>query len=662
LETTLIRESATTAAPAVSDPRPERFRDRVGAALSAAQRKLLAAQREDGHWCAELEGDTILEAEYVMLLYYLGRGAEERVREAANYLRSKALPEGGWAIYPGGPAEVSVSVKSYFVLKLLGDPPEAPHMARARARIRELGGLDATNSYTRIYLSIFGQYEWERAPAVPPELILFPTWFPFNLYEMSSWSRAIVVPLSIVWALKPFRAVPAAADLAELRVEGGHNPTAAGSEQARVWAAFFRWVDRAIKWLERNGVRPLRERALAAAERWILERLRKSDGLGAIFPPIINCVYAFDCLGYDRDDALFLGQLRELEKLEIREGGTLRVQPCLSPVWDTCQSLNTLVETGLPAGHESLARGVEWLLDHEVREVGDWRVKCPDAPPGGWYFEYANEFYPDCDDTAQVLHALPKIDLPEPLRGRAGEASRRALDWLLAMQNRDGGWASFDRGCDRAYLTAIPFADHNAMIDPSTADVTARAIEALTRNGYRPGDPPVRRAVAYLRREQEEDGSWYGRWGCNYLYGTWLALCALERVGEDPGAEWVRRATAWLHSVQNADGGWGETPASYDDPAAKGRGPSTAAQTAWALLGLFAAGDYASESVVRGLHYLLDTQQEDGRWADAAWTGTGFPRVFYLNYHDYSLYFPLLALARYQRECDTWADLSADVA
>jgi squalene-hopene/tetraprenyl-beta-curcumene cyclase len=624
---------------------------RLGASLAAARERLLSLQRPDGHWCAELEGDTILEAEYVFLMHYLGKGDDEKLRKAANYIRSKALPGGGWSVYPDGPAEVSASVKAYFVLKLLGDEPDAPHMRSARERILELGGLDATNSYTKLYLSIFGQYEWENAPAVPPELILFPRWFPFNIYEMSAWSRAIVVPLSIVWALKPEVVVPDFAVLDELRTGGeGRAQPAVGGEKGRLWARFFVLVDSAIKLLERWHIRPFRRRALAACEGWILERLRKSGGLGAIFPPIVNTIYAFDCLGYPRDHPVVTAQLDELEKLEIEEPTTLRLQPCFSSIWDTCQSVSTLAEAGLAAGDSRLARAAEWLIDREVTEAGDWKLKCPEVEPGGWYFEYANEFYPDCDDTAEVLLALGKLELREPLQSRARAAADRGLRWLLGMQNRDGGWGSFDRDCDREYLTAIPFADHNAMIDPSTSDITARVLEALARHGFDRSSTAVRRGVDFLLAEQEADGSWYGRWGCNYLYGTWLALVGLSAIGEDFSERWARKGAAWLRSVQNPDGGWGELPRSYEDPSQKGQGPSTAAQTAWALMGLMAVGEGQSPAVRDGLEYLLATQEGDGGWTDQAWTGTGFPEVFYLNYHYYALYFPLLALAQYREQ------------
>ncbi len=624
--------------------------------MSRGAECLLGLQMADGHWCAEIEGDTILESEYLLLLHYLGRADRPRVAKLAAFLRERQRPEGGWALYPGGPADVSSSVKAYFTLKLVGDDPDAEHMRRAREEILRLGGGDATNSFTRLYLAIFGQYEWEKAPAVPPELILLPSWAPFNIYEMSAWSRAIVVPLSIIWASKPHCPVPACAGIDELRApQGSPSHPAVESRSGRRWARFFVAVDRFIKLLERLRIRPLRRLAIRRCESWILERLPQSDGLGAIFPPIVNTLIAFDCLGYSQDDPVSASQIAELAKLELEEETTLRVQPCRSPLWDTCLAINALGETGMAASDPALTAAVEWILDREVKRPGDWRVKNPETPVGGWYFEYANEFYPDIDDTAQILTAISKVKLSGAAEARLEAVVERAWQWVLGMQNSDGGWASFDRGCDREALTYIPFADHNAMIDPSTTDITGRVLEAMARWGHDPAAPAVRRAVEFLRDQQEPDGSWFGRWGCNYIYGTYLALWGLRAIGEDTTAEWGRRAAEWLRNHQNLDGGWGELPASYDDPATKGRGPSTASQTAWALLGLFATGDVSSDSVVRGVQFLLDRQQDDGGWYDAEWTGTGFPKVFYLRYHYYPIYFPLLALASYVDSLDTAA-------
>jgi squalene-hopene/tetraprenyl-beta-curcumene cyclase len=635
-------------------PRPGSGEDpslgsRVAAALLAAQRHVLACQKDDGHWCGELEGDTIVESEYLLTLHFLGQGDNPRARKLAAYIRRQQLPGGGWATYEGGPAEVSASVKAYFVLKLQGDDPEDPHMAKARAVIRELGGIEACNSFTKIYLAIFGQCGWDSCPAVPPEIVLLPEWVPFNIYRMSYWSRCIVVPLSVIWAGKPRCAVAEKHQISELRGEGGRaRPPAPRELRPRLWGALFRGLDRVLKTCEATGLTPWRAAALRQAEAWILERLEDSDGLGAILPPIVNTIFAFRCLGYAADDPRLLGQLRELGKLEIEEDGTIRIQPCFSAVWDTALALQAVRESGLPADSRALQAGARWLLDREVTRAGDWKRRNPRGEPAGWFFEYRNPFYPDNDDTAAVLTTLSRLDLGRD-DGRRRSAIERGLRWLLTMQNPDGGWAAFDRECDNEVLTFIPFADHNAMIDPSCEDITGRTLEALHYLGFPAQHPVVRSGVRFLERAQAPDGTWYGRWGCNYIYGTWLALRGLQTAGEDLGRERYQRAAAWLYARQNDDGGWGELPRSYDDPGQKGVGPSTASQTAWALMALFALGHADSLGARRGLGYLLSTQRPDGSWYDASWTGTGFPKVFYLRYHLYACYFPLLAFAFYRR-------------
>ncbi len=625
-------------------------RQRVRASVRAARRRLESLQHADGHWCAELEGDTILESEYVLCLFFLGLATDEKVRKAAGYVRSAQLAGGGWSNYPGGPADVSVSIKAYLLLKLAGDDPATPHMTAARDRILALGGLDACNSFTKLYLSIFGQYEWSRAPAVVPEMILLPRWFFCNIYAMSSWSRAIVVPLSMIWAHKPHCPLPAHADVSELRLPRGRRAAAGGGLKARLWGAFFRTVETALTLFETLRFRPMRRRAMHRAEAWTLAHLERSDGLGAIFPPIVNTLIALSCQGYSPDHPVMRRQLSELEKLEIEEPDTLRLQPCKSPVWDTALALEALLESGTRSDAPESRAAARWLLDHEVSLPGDCQVIHPEIPVGGWYFEYANEHYPDCDDTAKVLSNLSRVRFAEADDdAKRREAVARGRAWLEAMQNADGGWAAFDKGCDREILTYIPFADHNAMIDPSTADVTSRAVEALLALGADPASPALARAARFLRAEQEADGSWYGRWGCNYVYGTWLAAQSLSRLGDPADGERLERAAGWIRGVQNADGGWGELPASYDDPAAKGIGPSTASQTAWALMALFAAGDFESDAAHRGVDYLLATQLPHGGWHDDPWTGTGFPKVFYLRYHLYATYFPLQALAAWTR-------------
>jgi squalene-hopene/tetraprenyl-beta-curcumene cyclase len=655
-EPSMIRFDGTSPQPA---PRP-RTETPVDRAVEAAQSYLFSVQAEDGSWCGLLEGDSILESEYALLLHAIGRGDSLRVRKAAEHLRRTQLPEGGWTHYEGGPVEVGGSVKAYFVLKLAGDDPESEPMLRARRAIVAQGGIGACNSFTKILLAIFGQYPWSKCPAVIPEMMLLPRWFPFNIGDMSAWSRTIVVPLSIVWALKPRVAVAPGRGIEELQILGvssrwsleAVNPKAK-TVKACFWAFFFTLVSGFFNLVERIGINPLRRHALRKAEAWTLERLEDSDGLGAIFPPIINTIMALRCLGYSEDHPAVAAQIAELERLVLESDDTLRVQPCLSPVWDTGIAVHCLLASGVDPQERRLLEAGRWLLDKECTRIGDWADKVPGARPGGWYFEYRNAFYPDTDDTAQVLTALSGLKYPGARdEDRRRAAIHRGLDWLLAMQNDDGGFGAFDKDCDKEFLTYVPFADHNAMIDPSCEDITGRALETFARLGLPADHPAVVRAASFLEARREADGTWYGRWGTNYLYGTWLATWGLTRTVLDADDAAIREGATWVRSVQNDDGGWGESQRSYDDPSAKGRGVSTASQTAWALLTLFAAGDFESESVRRGVAYLLDRQAEDGSWQDPTWTGTGFPRVFYLRYHLYAVYFPLLALATYAQGAD----------
>jgi squalene-hopene/tetraprenyl-beta-curcumene cyclase len=619
-------------------------------ALEAGRNHLLSLQQPDGHWVGELEGDTILESEYALLRAFMGCLDADRLRKLANYLRKTQRPEGGWAVFPGGPVEVSSSVKAYLVLKLAGLEADHPEMLRAREAILEAGGVTACNTFTKIYLSIFGQYDWDGAPVVPPELILLPRWFYLNLYEFSSWSRTIIVPLAIISAFRPHCSLPVNID--ELFVGGRHGRhlRLPWSKKPISWRNFFLAIDRCLHFFEDRKVLPWRRRALKECEEWMVARFRKSSGLGAIFPPIVNALMAMRCLGYGDDHPEVQGQWREIEAFEIEEGDTLRLQPCVSPVWDTALCSMALSAAGMAPDDPALVAAGEWLLERRVREKGDWAVKRPNAPVAAWYFEYANEFYPDTDDTAAVLMALEGTRLPNDEEKRA--ICDQAIEWVFAMQGRDGGWASFDVDNDRMIFTQIPFADHNAMLDPSTADITARVLEALARHGCDGRDPRVQRAIAYLKNEQEADGAWFGRWGVNYIYGTWQVLKGLSCIGEDMGQPYVRKAAEWLRSVQNDDGGWGESCATYYEPSLRGQGPSTASQTAWALMGLMSAGDVSSESVLRGLDYLLRTQGEDGGWEEKWFTGTGFPKVFYLKYHLYSHYFPVFALGMYARQLE----------
>jgi squalene-hopene/tetraprenyl-beta-curcumene cyclase len=618
-------------------------------AVARARQCLLARQRTDGHWVGELQGDTILESEYILLMAFLGREHEPRIAKAARYLLRQQLPEGGWNNYPGGPAELSVSVKAYFALKLAGHDPEASSLCRARQTIRALGGAARCNTFTKFYLALLGQLPYAQCPAVPPEMMFLPRWAYLNLYAMSSWTRTILVPLSIVYACKPVRRLPPTRGIAELFREPPETPRWPHPPTRRwlTWSNLFLLLDRCFKRLEAWGLGPIRKAAVRRAAAWMREHFADSDGLGAIYPQMIYTIIGLRCLGVADDSPEMRWALRQLDNLVIEEGDTLRVQPTWSPVWDTALTLKALAEAGLASHHPALVWGVRWLLDREVRRRGDWNRSSPGLEPSGWPFEYRNAFYPDTDDTAMVLMALAQTGWA--YSPTAWPTVARALHWLLGMQNRDGGWAAFDRGIDHELLTKVPFADHNAMLDPSCPDITGRVLEALGHFGYRVGNPPVDWAIPFLRRTQGRAGGWPGRWGVNYLYGTWQVLAGLACVGYDLRRPMVRRAVDWLERVQQPGGGWGETCGSCDDPSLAGRGTPTASQTAWALLGLLAAGEAQSAAVQRGIDYLLATQQPDGGWAEEEFTGTGFPRVFYLKYHMYPLYFPLMALARAAR-------------
>jgi squalene-hopene/tetraprenyl-beta-curcumene cyclase len=617
-------------------------------AIEQARRCLLDKQQADGHWVGELQGDTILESEYVLLLAFLGREEGEVCRKAARYILQKQMPEGGWNNYPGGPADLSVSVKAYFALKLTGHDPHAPYMQRACQVVRALGGAAGCNSFTKFYLALLGQFPYDNCASVPPEMILLPRLSYINLYAMSSWTRTIVVPLSIFSACKPVRRLPIEKAIPELFLQPPLTPLWPAKPSGRLlsWTNLFLGIDWLYKKVE-PWLGPIRRLALCRAYAWMRERLQVCDGLGAIFPPMIYTVITLRCLGIADDAPEMQAALKQLEDLIIEEDETIRLQPCFSPVWDTALTLNALADSRLPADHPAIERAAGWLLAKEVKQKGDWSLINPGLEPGGWFFEYQNAFYPDTDDTAMVLMALAKTGQASTSVGRP--AVERGLRWLLGMQNTDGGWAAFDRDINRELLTRVPFADHNAMLDPSCPDITARVLEALGHYGFGVDHPQVQKALTFLRNTQEESGSWIGRWGVNYLYGTWQVLCGLHSVGFNMQDAMVRRAVAWLQKVQQPGGGWGETCRSYDDPSLAGQGTPTASQTAWALLALLAAGESDSETVRAGIDYLLTTQDDDGNWSEEPFTGTGFPKVFYLKYHLYRLYFPLMALARYER-------------
>lgn len=629
-------------------------------AIERAGQYLLRQQAPEGYWCGELEADTTLESDTVKLMHLLGRVDPFRQERLTRTILKNQLPDGGWPIYRGGSAELNATVKATVALRLAGHGPEEEILQRAREVILRLGGLERVNSFEKVYLALFGLYPWDQVPALPPELILLPRWFPFNIYEVSYWSRTILVPLSVVYAERPAW-VRAPFSVEELWTDPARKRARVTNFQkgGAGWRFFFLRVNQLLRLTERFAWKPLRAEALRRADRWITERLMETDGLGAIFPAMLNAVFALKALGYSDGDPLFEQSVRELERLDLEEGECLKVQPCFAPVWDTGLVAYALGKMGgtvpgaerylVPGLDAALERAVEWLRGREVRIWGDWVVKNPKGKPGGWAFEFRNPYYPDVDDTGQVLLAFLAVLKTVPGAGTgAGTALQGAYDrglaWILSMQNRDGGWSSFDKNNDCQPLNHFPFADHNAMLDPSAADITGRLLELLHAAGLPKHHPAVRRGVNFLREHQEADGTWFGRWSVSYIYGTWLALRGLRYSGEPMEGIRYQQAGRWLVTHQNPDGGWGESCRSYDDPAAKGQGTSTASQTAWALMALMSLGWMGEPGFRKGLEFLLRTQREEGDWAEEPFTGTGFPRVFYLKYHLYRVTFPLLAL------------------
>ncbi|HET8577097.1 MAG TPA: squalene--hopene cyclase [Methylomirabilota bacterium] len=621
----------------------------VDSAIERAQQFLLSSQAPDGHWVGELEADSTISSEYLLFCHLSDRVDRERERKIVTYLRAGQLPDGGWSLYEGGPSNLSATIKAYFAMKVAGASPDDPAMTAARVLIRERGGPVEASIFTKILLALFGEFDWSGIPAMPVEIMLLPRWSYFNLLEVSYWSRTVIVPLLILMDQKPVRRLPESCRLDELwpvpRQRASlrfHRVPRPFSPKTFLWKNFFIGVDDCLKGWERLGPRPLRARAVEAARRWLEERLAVPGGLGGIFPAMTNAVLALRTLGYPDDHPLIRGQIKEIEALGVESTHSLHYQPCVSPVWDTALAVNALIESGLPADHPQLRRAAEWLMSEQITVPGDWQAKRPDVPPGGWPFQYHNDFYPDLDDSGMAMIALEKVvGVDTERRERCIE---RGLAWFLGMQGSDGGWGSFDTDNNRLIFNTIPFADHGALLDPSTEDLTGRGLELLGTLGFSADHPAARRALSFVRRTQAADGSWYGRWGVNYIYGTWSVLRGLAAIGEDRSRPYVRRAVTWLLSRQNADGGWGETLASYDEPRLAGRGESIPSQTAWALLALFAAGQTEGPQIERGIRYLIESQGENGSWEDPLWNGTGFPRVFYLKYHFYAKYFPLWAL------------------
>jgi squalene-hopene/tetraprenyl-beta-curcumene cyclase len=630
-------------------PSEPSFEASLDAAIADAKEALKRLQAEDGHWVFELEADATIPAEYILLRHFLAETEDaidaELEAKLAAYLRSLQAEHGGWPLFYAGEFDVSATVKAYYALKLAGDDPDAPHMRRARHAVLAHGGAAKSNVFTRVTLALFGQVPWRAVPVMPVEIMLLPRCFPFHLSKVSYWSRTVMVPLLILMALKPRARNPRRVGIEELFVtapeEERHylvNPT------GKPLGTLFLGLDRVLR-----AVQPLfpsgpRKRAIAAAVDFVTERLNGEDGLGGIFPAMANTVMAFDTLGYDEAHPHFVTAKRAVEKLLVVEDDKAYCQPCLSPVWDTGLAAHALLEAGEASHGETIAKSVDWLAKAQVLDVaGDWAERRPGLRPGGWPFQYRNDYYLDVDDTAVAAMALDRAG-----DRRHHRALSRAREWIIGMQCANGGWGSFDADNTYYYLNHIPFSDHGALLDPPSADVTARCVSMLCQLGLPRDHPAVARGIAFLRREQEPDGSWFGRWGTNYIYGTWSVLSAFNVAGEDPQAPHVRRAVDWLNSRQRADGGWGEDGATYWPERRAEAKASTPSQTAWAVLALMAAGEVDGEAVQRGIRFLLDAPRTGARWDEEWFTAVGFPRVFYLRYHGYSAYFPLWALARYR--------------
>lgn len=618
----------------------------VDAVVARATSALADAQKSDGHWVFELEADCTIPAEYVLLRHYLGEPVDS-VLEAkiARYLRRiQSAEHHGWSLYHAGGFDVSASVKAYYALKMIGDAPDAPHMARARAAILSAGGAAASNVFTRIQLALFGAGPWSVVPTMPPELILLPRWFPIHLSRMSYWARTVVVPLLVLCAARPLARNAKGVKVDELYTGKPVRPGTKAADPKWVWTLGFNALDRVLKVCDGLWPARLRKRAIDRCVHWVTERLNGEDGLGAIYPAMANSVMMFDYLGYAEDHPHRAIARKSVENLLVIKDDEAYCQPCVSPVWDTALAAHAMLEVGTPDAIERAEAAIDWLKPRQVLDVaGDWAEVKPGVRPGGWAFQYNNDHYPDLDDTAVVVMAMD----------RAGTHNRepidRGVEWTVGLQSRDGGWGAFDADNTHHYLNNLPFADHGALLDPPTADVSARCVSMLAQLGESADSPRMAAALDWLRREQEPDGSWFGRWGVNYVYGTWSVLCALNAAGLDGQDPMVARARDWLVAIQNPDGGWGESCDSYD-LARTGHvpAPSTASQTAWALLGLMAAGEVDSAAVERGVAWLAAHQAEDGLWGQEFYTGGGFPRVFYLRYHGYPKYFPVWALARYR--------------
>ena len=628
-----------------------RSRPDLERAIRLSQQYLLREQKPEGYWVGELMVDSTLVSDMIAYHHWAGTVDQGWERKGVNHILSMQLEDGGWNAYHGGPAEVNATVKAYLALKLAGMPMTDPRMLCARQMAVSLGGVPRLNTFSKLYLALLGLFPWQYLPTIPCETILIGKWFHVNFYEMSSWSRSMIVPLAIINHFKPTRHCDVSLD--ELHPAGYHarDMRLARDPQWFTWRNFFLGLDHLHKFAElfaRYKIHPFRNQALKKAEEWMLERLEGTDGLAAIFPAMLNALIALKALGYPADHPQVKRATHELKKLEHHTEDRVWLEPCFSPVWDSAIVAIALHESGVPETHPQMKQAGRWLIDREIRFRGDWQYKNPTkVEPSGWVFEFNNKWNPDVDDTAMVLLALRRIPTDDPARRDA--SFRRGLEWMMTFQCRDGGWGAFDKDCTKNILEKVPFADHNAMLDPECADITARIIELLGQEGYDLDHPQIRKAIDFLKQKQELDGSWYGRWGVNYIYGTWQVLRGMHALGVEMHQAWLLNGRAWLESVQRPDGGWGERCNTYDDPVFKGQGPSTASQTAWAVMALSTFGDPHRPSLVRGVNYLIQMQQPDGTWTEVETTGTGFPRVFYLKYDMYRNAWPLLALAEYQK-------------
>ncbi|ACK66841.1 squalene/oxidosqualene cyclase [Rippkaea orientalis PCC 8801] len=617
-------------------------------AIIASQNYIMSRQYPEGYWWGELESNITLTAETILLHKIWKTDKTRPFHKVETYLRRQQNEQGGWELFYGDGGELSTSVEAYMALRLLGVTPEDPALIRAKDFILSQGGISKTRIFTKFHLALIGCYDWKGIPSIPPWIMLFPDNFPFTIYEMSSWARESTVPLLIVFDKKPIFEIEPAFNLDELYAEGVENVKYALPRNHN-WSDIFLGLDKLFKWTEKNNLVPFHKKSLQAAERWMLNHQQESGDWGGIMPPMVNSLIAFKVLNYDVADPSVQRGFEAIDRFSIEEEDTYRVQACVSPVWDTAWVIRALVDSGLKPDHPSLVKAGEWLLDKQILEYGDWAIKNKQGKPGGWAFEFINRFYPDLDDSAVVVMALNGIKLPDENCKKA--AINRCLEWMATMQCKPGGWAAFDVDNDQAWINEIPYGDLKAMIDPNTADVTARVLEMVGSCGLKMDENRVQKALFYLEKEQESDGSWFGRWGVNYIYGTSGVLSALAVIAPNTHKPQMEKAVNWLISCQNEDGGWGETCWSYNDPSLKGTGVSTASQTAWALIGLLDAGEaletLATDAIKRGINYLLDTQTPDGTWEEAEFTGTGFPCHFYIRYHLYRHYFPLIALGRY---------------